>query len=206
MSAKNKRRKKSSKQSRANRKQLVSIADHLIDTGRQNYNHPARSTLAVIALNTLTCGAVGCVVAWALTSWIRQPADFTWLKYVIIAGVAAVLQVFLAFINSLVMTPIGVRISRRIMQRRLGVIFDDDQVEEVKRTVEPSSKIGPASIAAAAVVVALINQQAPTLAVFALGSAAGALSPAVSHLTNHKDIMNLWTGARAAYYRVTTRW
>ena len=83
----------------------------------------------------------------------------------------------MAFINSLVMTPIGVRISRRIMQRRLGVIFDDDQVEEVKRTVEPSSKIGPASIAAAAVVVALINQQVPTLVVFALGSAAGALSP-----------------------------
>ena len=95
MSAKNKRRRKSSKQSRANRKPLVSIADHLIDTGRQNYNHPARSTLAVIALNILTCGAVGCVVAWALTSWIRQPTDFTWLKYVIIAGVAAVLQVLL---------------------------------------------------------------------------------------------------------------
>ena len=92
------------------------------------------------------------------------------------------------------------------MQRRLGVIFDDDQVEEVKRTVEPSSKIGPASIAAAAIVVALINQQATTLAVFALGSAAGALSPAVRHLTNHEDIMNLRTGAKAAYYRVTTRW
>lgn len=181
------------------------MADRLIDTSRQNYNHPARSTLAVITLNTFTCGVVGCAIAWVLTVWISEPADFTWPKYVIIAGVAALIQIILGFVNSIVMVGIAVQISRRLMQRRLGVIFTDEQVEEVKRTTEPNSKIGPASIISAATAVALINQEAPTAAVVGIGAAAGALSPAVSYLTNHRDILNLWRGAKGIYYSATTR-
>ena len=205
MSNKRRPRRNKGNQSNSFSNRTASVADQLIDTSEQNYNRPARSTLAVIVLNALTCGGVGCGIAWLMGLWIQVPDGFTWQKYVIIAGVAALLQIGLAFINSLVMASIALWISRKVMQRRYGVIFDDNQIEEVKRKTEPNSRIGPASIAAATAAVALINQEAPTAAVIGLGAAAGALSPVVSHLTNHKDILNLWSGAKSIFYSITNR-
>ena len=184
---------------------MARITDALINSSGTNYEHPARTTLAVIVVDMAICAVVGLIIALSLTSWITTPNRFTWVWYAAIAGATLSVQIGLAVFNSLVMVPIAVRISRRFMQRRYGILIDQNMVERVEMETEAPSKLGPAAVVAAATVVTLIQQDAPTWATIVLTVTAATLSPVGRHLTDHKDIVTLWRGARRTYYSVTTK-
>ena len=184
---------------------MARIADRVIDQSGRNYNHPARTILAVILLNTAIGTIVGTVIAIALTFWIKSPDGFTWTQYAAIAGGTVGFQIALAIFNSIVMVPIAIRMSTRLMQRRHGFLIDQAQIEQAELETESPSKIGPAAVVATATVVALIQQDAPNWATITLGITAAALSPLGRHLTNHKDIVTLWRGIKESYYSATTK-
>lgn len=181
------------------------IAEQVIDQSGDNYNHPARTTLAVMILNAVICAVVGLAIASTLYYWIKAPDGFTWIRYSIIAAITLGLQIGLAAFNSIVMVPAAVRITRRFIQRRYGITIDQAQIEKSEMETESPSKLGPAAVVATATAVALIQQGAPTWAIITLGTVGAALSPVGKHLTNHKDIVTLWRGIRGAYYSVSTK-
>ena len=183
---------------------MARIADNVINDNADNYNHPARTTLAVIVVNTFICAIVGIAISLILCRWIPTPDALTWVAYTIVAVATLGIQIGLAILNSVVMVPIAVRISRRVMQRRYGIQIDQDQIEKAEMDTQAPSKLGPAAVVATATFIALSQQDAPTWATIVLTTLAAGLSPVGRHLTDHKDIVTLWRGLRMTYYSITT--
>lgn len=182
------------------------LGDAFITQANTSYNHPAISTVGMIACNAVLCFVVGIAIACVLGWQMDDKAKMTWQIAVYIAIGTAVFQVALAVANSLLVIPLVTgRVSRRMMQRRTGIVIEDEIVEKAIEENGQQSRIGPAAIAATASFLVCLQYDAPSSALFWVPSLSAAASPVVAHLTDHKTIRALWKGIKGQYYKATTR-
>ena len=181
------------------------LGDAFIAQANTSYNNPAINTVGMIACNAAMCFLVGLATALVLGWLIDDKAKMTWLIVVCIAIGTAALQVALAVANSILVIPSVTSVSHRMMQRRTGVVFEDEIVEKAIDENEQPSRIGPAAIAATASFWVCLQYDAPSGALLWAPPLSAAASPVVAHLTDHKTIRTLWKGIKGQYYRATTR-
>ena len=181
------------------------MGDVLIAQANTSYNHPAISTAATIAIIAVICSAVGVAIAFVLEWLVDDKAKMTWQIAIYMAIGTALLQVILAVTNSIVVVPLVTRMTRRMMQRRTGIIIEDAMIEKAIDGNEQPSRIGPAAIAATASFFICLQYDAPCSALILVPAGSAAMSPIVTHLTDHRTIRTLWKGIKGQYYKATTR-
>ena len=181
------------------------MGDVLIAQANTSYSHPAISTAATIAIIAVICSAVGATIAFVLELIVDDKAKMTWQIAIYIAIITALFRVALSVANSIIMIPLVTRITRRMIQRRTGVIIEDSMIEKAIDENEQPSRIGPAAIAAAASFFICLQYDAPYIALILVPAGSAAVSPVVAHLTDHRTIRTLWKGAKGQYFKATTR-
>lgn len=182
------------------------MGEALIAQANTSYNHPAISTAVMIALNAVICSAVGAAIAFVLEWRVDDKAKMTWQIAIYIAIITALLQIILAVIRSIGVVPwVTTRITRRMIQRRTGIIIEDSMIEKSIDENEQPSRIGPAAIAATASFFICLQYDAPCIALILVPAGSAAVSPVAAHLTDHRTIRTLWKGAKGQYFKATTR-
>lgn len=177
----------------------------IINQANDSYNHRFRSTVGMIIVSAVICFLAGIGIALALNAFIPGKDAMTWQIAGYIAAGTASLQVLLAIVNTIVVIPVATRIARRMMQRRLGEMFDDPTTDKVIDENEQESRIGPAAIAAVASFLVCLQYDAPPNASLWLPALSSATSPVVAHFTNHRTIRIIWKEIKGTFYKTTTR-
>ena len=182
------------------------MGDVLIAQANTSYNHPAISTAVAIALNAVMCFVVGAIIAFVLEWQVDDKAKMTWQIAICIAIETALLQIMLAAFKSIILVSLVTkRITHQMMQRRTGVTIGDSMIEKAIDENEQPSRIGPAAIAATASFFICLQYDAPCSALILVPAGSAAMSPIVTHLTDHRTIRTLWKGIKGQYYKATTR-